>query len=142
MKQQPKKDLNALKNLWNRDIISDEVFWESVRRIKEESKTIYSSRITTTKPWLEGKGQPDFTNFIIPCYHLLENESPEIPNIEIYQWIANFLKSKNYTKKKGKLYSDNDIKRIIYFYETSGKTIRDFWNYLIDFKRKKSTPSK
>lgn len=136
-------EVKLLDSLKRRGMISDENYQD----VKNEILFRPSSLILAKSPWLRGKGLPDFYTFVVTCYRLIKAENPKIKDIKdimVYRWIAKFLDSKKHRKANGRAYSDNDIKRIIYFYDTDRGPMRKLGDLLIDdgYRRYKPILSK
>jgi hypothetical protein len=78
-------------------------------KIKLKHKSILKKEGNSRQNPLKSKATLDLNNFIYTCYYLIRKQFPEVET-EIYKWIEEYLKNKNYKMQDENFYDADAIK--------------------------------
>ena len=137
-----RNELNVLTSAKQKGWISDSNYQieknELIRKVEKKKSDYRKKDKEYIRPY--GKTQYDRNSFICLFWYLMKKETNELNASIIYRVIIDFLTKKKFKKNNDKNYNENDIKRIIYEFETAGDARSDIESYFdfmySEFKQK------
>lgn len=110
------KHLEALSAIRTYIDMDNDTYQLIKNKIELKHKNISKKEGNSKQNPLKSKATVDLNIFIYSCYYLIKKQFPE-DEIEIYRWIKEYLKNKNFKMKNEKFYDADAIKGRITTYK-------------------------